>query len=222
MLKSCIGVCLGLTLLLITPAYTPDTPSTLSIQEVSCEMYQLNSSLDTALAQLRETLVLLALKRLEPFTVMVTSTRASTKVVDGYSIQDVVLALDEAYSLYNLDRLGMSEKQWFAQVFVESRFDCNAKSYANARGLCQLLPSTERWLNQKYLHIPNLEANDYQALYDPKISAQFGALYMSLLLQDYRSVGVALEVYNKGPAGVHKTDYQILVSRAHNKYFERR
>lgn len=71
---------------------------------------------------------------------------------------------------------------------VESRFDVNARSSAGARGLLQVLPATASSLRLD----PNRPGSNVLA----------GARYLSLLLERFQRVDLALAAYNAGPTVV--------------------
>lgn len=190
--------------------------STMDLQQLKRDMELLDKQFYAADKQMRETLYLLEVDRIKQYVNMVDQTRKLHKVNDGYNSEQIALALDKAYSTYGLAKLGMKESQWFAQCYVESRFNCKAVSKAGAIGLCQLLPSTAKSLNEDYFRIANYTDT---MLITPETNAAFGALYMSILIKEYKDVGRALEAYNKGPNSSGKTDYQDSVSRAMKNHF---
>jgi soluble lytic murein transglycosylase-like protein len=71
---------------------------------------------------------------------------------------------------------------------VESRFDADARSSAGARGLLQVLPTTASSLR--------LDVNR------PASNILAGARYLSLLLDRFQRVDLALAAYNAGPSAV--------------------
>jgi peptidoglycan DL-endopeptidase CwlO len=73
---------------------------------------------------------------------------------------------------------------------VESRFQPDARSRADARGLLQVLPSTARSLK---LDVDRPETN-----------VLAGARYLRLLLDRYSSTDLALAAYNAGPTAVDR------------------
>ncbi len=73
---------------------------------------------------------------------------------------------------------------------VESRFQPDARSAADARGLLQVLPSTARSLK--------LDADK------PETNVLAGARYLRLLLDRYSSTDLALAAYNAGPTAVDR------------------
>lgn len=71
---------------------------------------------------------------------------------------------------------------------VESRFDADARSPAGARGLLQVLPATASSLR--------LDASR------PASNVLAGARYLSLMLERFQRVDLALAAYNAGPTVV--------------------
>jgi soluble lytic murein transglycosylase-like protein len=79
-----------------------------------------------------------------------------------------------------------------AAAEVESKFEPNAHSRADARGLLQVLPSTAASMR--------LDPND------PESDVLAGARYLKLLLERYQSTDAALAAYNAGPTAVDRAD----------------
>jgi soluble lytic murein transglycosylase-like protein len=71
---------------------------------------------------------------------------------------------------------------------VESRFEPNARSSADARGLLQVMPSTAASLK--------LDADK------PATNVLAGARYLKILLDRYTRTDLALAAYNAGPTAV--------------------
>ncbi len=88
----------------------------------------------------------------------------------------------------------------FALIRVESGFDPNAVSPAGAVGLLQVMPSTYKWLREKY----GIEGD----LTDPASNIEIGLFYLKYLLERYGDLEEALMAYNVGPyaheEGVYK------------------
>lgn len=82
-----------------------------------------------------------------------------------------------------------------AVVAVESQFNANARSPANARGLTQVLPGTARGVG-----LENPEAN----LYRPVLGLAAGAAYLRQMWFEFRDWELALAAYNAGPGAVRK------------------
>lgn len=97
--------------------------------------------------------------------------------------------ITNACAKHNLDR-----KIFTQLICQESRFNPNARSYAGAVGLAQLMPATARGLG--------LKSNEY---YDPQKNAEAGAKYLKQLLVKYKGdVKKALAAYNAGMGNVAK------------------
>ena len=77
---------------------------------------------------------------------------------------------------------------------VESRYDLNATSSANAKGLYQIWPSTARMLARSL----DWEYSD-EMLYDPKKNTEMAALYLDILFSAYNDRNMVLAEYNGGP-----------------------
>jgi soluble lytic murein transglycosylase-like protein len=77
---------------------------------------------------------------------------------------------------------------------VESRYDPQARSTADARGLYQIWPSTGRmlWRGLGWEY-------DEAALYDPAKNTQAAALYLDILFSAYSDPQLVLAEYNGGP-----------------------
>jgi soluble lytic murein transglycosylase-like protein len=71
---------------------------------------------------------------------------------------------------------------------VESRFEPNARSGADAQGLLQIMPATARSLK--------LDAGT------PATNVLAGARYLKILLERYTRTDLALAAYNAGPTAV--------------------
>jgi soluble lytic murein transglycosylase-like protein len=77
-----------------------------------------------------------------------------------------------------------------ATAYEESRFDPDAESFAGARGLLQLLPSTAQGLRAE--------------IADPAANILAGARYLRQMLDRFGSVELGLAAYNAGPAAVQR------------------
>ena len=77
-----------------------------------------------------------------------------------------------------------------ATAYEESRFDPGAESFAGARGLLQLLPSTARGLRAR--------------IGDPAANVLAGARYLQRMVDRFGSVELGLAAYNAGPTAVQR------------------
>jgi hypothetical protein len=96
---------------------------------------------------------------------------------------------------------------------VESGYDPQAKSRADARGLYQIWPSTGRLLAR------SLGWNyDETTLYDPEKNTEAAALYLDILFSAYNDPQMVLAEYNGGPvnAGYYRADVAALATETRN------
>ena len=93
---------------------------------------------------------------------------------------------------YNVD-----ENLIYALIKAESNFNSNAKSSKDAIGLMQLMESTAQDVYKKTdLEIANEELKD--KLLEPEININIGTKYLSILIQKYGNIEIAITAYNAG------------------------
>ncbi len=95
---------------------------------------------------------------------------------DEYTLSD----FDELFKTH-AGRQGFDWRLIAAQAFQESSFDPDAKSWAGATGLMQLMPSTAKWIGVQ------------GKLRDPATSIKGGVKYMSWLARTYERQGLQPE-----------------------------
>lgn len=88
---------------------------------------------------------------------------------------------------------GIEPELAFRVVHVESEFNPRATSRVGAVGLTQLMPATARHF------VPDVTR---EGLYDPDLNLRVGFRYLRGLIKEYKSVRLALLVYNRGPVAV--------------------
>ena len=98
-------------------------------------------------------------------------------------------------------RYGLDEFLVYSLIREESRFDENAVSVSDARGLMQLLPSTAEEVARKTgarrFRVPQL--------FRPDVNVGFGCYYVKWLLGMFGgNVAVSLAGYNGGPTNAEK------------------
>lgn len=108
-------------------------------------------------------------------------------LTDAYRYADLALGASEKYPA--VDPLFL-----LAIGSVESRFDTQAVSRADARGLYQIWPSTGRLL----LKALGWEYSE-DALYEPEKNTMAAALYLDILFSTYSDPQLVLAEYNGGP-----------------------
>jgi hypothetical protein len=108
-------------------------------------------------------------------------------LTDAFRYADLALGASEKYPA--VDPLLL-----LAIGSVESRYDTQAVSRADARGLYQIWPSTGRLLLKAL-------GWDYseEALYDPEKNTMAAALYLDILFSTYSDPQLVLAEYNGGP-----------------------
>ena len=88
-----------------------------------------------------------------------------------------------------------------AVVYAESRFDPNARSYAGAVGLMQILPGTAEFIARKTGGTEFVVAD----LRDPDINVRYGTWLLRYLRDSYDGdLSLALAAYHAGPASVDR------------------
>lgn len=85
-----------------------------------------------------------------------------------------------------------------AMVYVESRFDPNARSAAGAVGLLQLLPETAKGIALR----TGGERFVVADLRDPEINVRYGTWYVDHLRERYGDTRLALAAYHAGQGNV--------------------
>lgn len=85
----------------------------------------------------------------------------------------------------------------FAIIKAESNFDQDAVSHREAKGLMQLMYSTAEDIAKKV----NVDLNEENVL-EPDININLGTKYISMLIQKYGNINLALAAYNAGSGNV--------------------
>lgn len=98
---------------------------------------------------------------------------------------------------FTIQEQGIDISLCLAMIWQESLFDPQARSWANARGIMQIIPPTAQQIAR------DLEVELY-SLYDPSMSIRFGCYYFLNLYQEMNSVPLSLAGYNAGPGRVKK------------------
>lgn len=80
-------------------------------------------------------------------------------------------------------------------IHRESRFDPQAVSRADARGLMQVMPETGEWIANKL----GIEDYSVEMLFDPEINIQMGCWYLRFLMDRFDgNIETVLAAYNAG------------------------
>jgi soluble lytic murein transglycosylase-like protein len=98
---------------------------------------------------------------------------------------------------FTIQDQGMVVPLCLAMIWQESLFDPQARSWANARGIMQIIPPTAQQI------AADLGVEEY-SLYDPSISIRFGCFYFLNLYREMNSIPFALAGYNAGPVRIKR------------------
>lgn len=93
---------------------------------------------------------------------------------------------------YNVD-----ENLVYAVIKAESNFNQNAKSSKDAIGLMQLVESTAKDVSKK-VDIQLTDDELKEKLLEPEININLGTKYISILIEKYQNIEIAVTAYNAG------------------------
>ena len=93
---------------------------------------------------------------------------------------------------YNVD-----ENLVYALIKAESNFNSNAKSNKDAIGLMQLVENTAKEVCKK-VDIQLTDGELKEKLLEPEININLGTKYLSILIEKYQNIEVAITAYNAG------------------------
>lgn len=96
-------------------------------------------------------------------------------------------------------KYGVEKELIYAVIKVESKFDPNAISKSNAKGLMQIMDSTAKEIAQKN----NIELTENNIL-NPEINIEIGTIYLSQLIEKYDSIELSVAAYNAGHGNIDK------------------
>ena len=91
----------------------------------------------------------------------------------------------------------VSEVLIYSVIRTESGFDPESVSVADAIGLMQMTEDTFDWLKMK-----TGEEYVFEDLFTPEISIKYGALFLSVLMNEYETTETALAGYHAGMGNV--------------------
>ena len=143
-------------------------------------------------------------KRKSPYVVLiilaVVLTLSAVCFIGGRSILKSLypMGYDEFVEVYAKEN-NLSPFFVYAVIKCESDFNKDAVSYADARGLMQLLPSSFDWLM-----IKTGEDLPEDMLFDPETSIKYGCYLYGMFAEEFGSEAVAVAAYHAGPGNVRK------------------
>ena len=113
-------------------------------------------------------------------------------------IQKIIYKKDyKAYVQKYAQEYNVDENLIYALIKAESNFNSNAKSSKDAIGLMQLMESTAQDVCKKTdLQISSDELSE--KLLEPDININIGTKYLSILIQKYGNIEIAITAYNAG------------------------
>ncbi len=113
-------------------------------------------------------------------------------------IQKIIYKKDyEEYVQKYAQEYNVDENLIYALIKAESNFNSKAKSSKDAIGLMQLMESTAQDVCKKTdLQIASDELSE--KLLEPDININIGTKYLSILIQKYGNIEIAITAYNAG------------------------
>ena len=113
-------------------------------------------------------------------------------------IQKIIYKKDyEEYVQKYSQQYNVDENLVYALIKAESNFNANAQSSKGAIGLMQLMETTALDVCKRMdLNISNNELKE--KLLEPEININIGTKYLSILIQQYGNVEIAITAYNAG------------------------
>lgn len=93
---------------------------------------------------------------------------------------------------YNVD-----ENLIYAVIKAESNFKPNAKSNKDAVGLMQLMKDTAKEV-AKRINIQISDEEFEEKLLEPDLNINLGTKYLSILIEQYQNIEIAVTAYNAG------------------------
>ncbi|MCR1955893.1 lytic transglycosylase domain-containing protein [Clostridioides mangenotii] len=85
----------------------------------------------------------------------------------------------------------------YSVIKVESKFDCNAVSKKDAKGLMQIRDITRDWAAEE-LDLENVD------IFDPETNIRIGCWYLSKLYKEFGRLDLVIAAYNGGSGNVRK------------------
>jgi len=93
----------------------------------------------------------------------------------------------------HVEMFGLEPAFVFAVIHAESNFNSRAVSRVDASGLMQIMVSTAYWIAPRI----GLEDFNYEdQTFDPATNIHLGTYYLSMLIETFGDVNVALAAYN--------------------------
>lgn len=126
----------------------------------------------------------------------------TTNLFSGYKNKLMANFYPQKYSEYVSKysrEFGVDEALIYSVIRCESGFREDVESQAGAVGLMQLMPETFSWLQT---HKDGEETYSASDLRNPEINIEYGAYYLSWLIDKYGDENTAVAAYNAGATNV--------------------
>ncbi|MBR5121291.1 MAG: lytic transglycosylase domain-containing protein [Oscillospiraceae bacterium] len=115
------------------------------------------------------------------------------------TVQKITYRLEyEEYVEKYSKQYGINKSLVYAVIKVESGFNPNAKSNAGAIGLMQMIEPTFDWISARL----ETEYLEFEDLYIPEVSIQYGCYMLSYLFEKYGSYELVAAAYHSGMSEV--------------------
>ena len=95
------------------------------------------------------------------------------------------------------EKYGVDENLIYALIKAESNFNEKAHSTKDALGLMQLMESTAKDIVKK-TDLEISSNNIRESLLDSEININLGTKYLSILIEKYKNIEIAITAYNAG------------------------
>ena len=127
-------------------------------------------------------------------------------------IQKIIYKKDyEEYVQKYAQEYNVDEYLIYALIKAESNFNSKAKSSKDAIGLMQLMESTAQDVCKKTdLQISSDELSE--KLLEPDININIGTKYLSILIQKYGNIEIAITAYNAGIGTVDTWIEKVIIN----------
>lgn len=116
--------------------------------------------------------------------------------------------VEENSKKYNIDKYLI-----YAVIKAESNFNETAESREGAKGLMQLMYNTAKDILKKTDEIPIKEDELKSKILEPQYNIALGTKYISLLLEQYGNLELALAAYNAGIGNVNNWVEQGIIQK---------
>lgn len=115
-----------------------------------------------------------------------------TRMYEKFEYRSYPCGFEEIVAKYS-EKFGVPAGIVYSIIKVESDFQSNAVSHANAVGLMQITSDTCDWIAMKLG-----EKSEFALMYDPETNIRYGTYLISYLKLEYGNWDTAFAAYNAG------------------------